>query len=422
MATIQEELNYLEETKGLIKNAIINKGQDITDQDSFRSYVNKIDNISTVNLQSKTIDPTTNQQIIIPDQPNYNGLSSVTINAVTSNIDNNITVENIRSGVSILGVTGNYSGIDTSDADATVEDLAEGVTAYVNGVKLTGMANTGTMNIADYIYITDYDINTISVSGKTSGSDVSHLIYPNSSQIIMHVLKEDMATYANLTPEILKQGVNILGVVGNLSEGIDTSDATATADDIVTVHHLSHGEGYYIPKTAYVNGNKINGNIRETRSINGQIPESPTIARVENISNIGTWTNYIVFNTTIQSNYSYVVNNTSLLRISVLNTALTNVFNITSDKLLNGYTLFGVTGNYSGGIKEYANTTTMNNDISNISIDEVVKVLSGPNYFIKELVSNIPTMTELVKESETISPQEYEENIELVNDILGEEE
>ena len=313
MATIQEELNYLEETKGLIKNAIINKGQDITDQDSFRSYVNKIDNISTVNLQSKTIDPTTNQQIIIPDQPNYNGLSSVTINAVTSNIDNNITVENIRSGVSILGVTGNYSGIDTSDA-------------------------------------------------------------------------------------------------------------TATADDIVTVCHLSHGEGYYIPKTAYVNGNKINGNIKETRSINGQIPENPIIARVENISNIGAWTNYIVFNTTIQSNYSYVVNNTSSLRISVLNTALTNVFNITSDKLLNGYTLFGVTGNYSGGMKEYANTTTMNNDISNISLDEVVKVLSGPNYFIKELVSNIPTMTELVKESETISPQEYEENIELVNDILGEEE
>lgn len=45
--SIKSDLNYLEETKGLIKEAIINKGQDIEDNTPFREYVDKIDNIST---------------------------------------------------------------------------------------------------------------------------------------------------------------------------------------------------------------------------------------------------------------------------------------------------------------------------------------------------------------------------------------
>ena len=42
-----EQLQYLNETKGLIKQAIINKGQTITSNDTFRSYVDKINNITT---------------------------------------------------------------------------------------------------------------------------------------------------------------------------------------------------------------------------------------------------------------------------------------------------------------------------------------------------------------------------------------
>lgn len=42
----EEKLKYLQETKDLIKEAIINKGQIITDKDTFRSYVDKIQNIS----------------------------------------------------------------------------------------------------------------------------------------------------------------------------------------------------------------------------------------------------------------------------------------------------------------------------------------------------------------------------------------
>jgi hypothetical protein len=44
---VQTKLNYLDETKQLIKNAITEKGQDIEDDDAFREYVEKIQDIKT---------------------------------------------------------------------------------------------------------------------------------------------------------------------------------------------------------------------------------------------------------------------------------------------------------------------------------------------------------------------------------------
>lgn len=54
--------------------------------------------------QNKTVTPTTSLQTILPDE-GYT-LSSVTVNAVDSSIDNNIQDSNIKNGVNILGVIG----------------------------------------------------------------------------------------------------------------------------------------------------------------------------------------------------------------------------------------------------------------------------------------------------------------------------
>jgi hypothetical protein len=61
-------------------------------------------------LQDRTITPTTSKQTVKKTSDSYYGLGTVTVNAVTAAIDENIVAENIKSGVTILGVTGSYSG------------------------------------------------------------------------------------------------------------------------------------------------------------------------------------------------------------------------------------------------------------------------------------------------------------------------
>ena len=51
--TTSEKLEYLNNTKSLIKNAIINKGQEVTSSTPFREYVDKINNIETDYTQTE---------------------------------------------------------------------------------------------------------------------------------------------------------------------------------------------------------------------------------------------------------------------------------------------------------------------------------------------------------------------------------
>ncbi|MBQ2389119.1 MAG: hypothetical protein II305_03610 [Clostridia bacterium] len=64
-------------------------------------------------LQNRTVDASTVQVDVARTSNDYYGLRHVYINPVTSSIDSNIVAGNIKDGVTILGVTGNYSGSAT---------------------------------------------------------------------------------------------------------------------------------------------------------------------------------------------------------------------------------------------------------------------------------------------------------------------
>lgn len=123
-----------------VANAIRQKGgtQALLEwPNGFVSAVGDIEGGSAPILQSKTVSPSVSSQNITPDT-GYDGLSSVTVNAIsptkvaqtytpgttnqtiaagrwligtqTIKGDANLVANNIKSGVSIFGVTGNYVG------------------------------------------------------------------------------------------------------------------------------------------------------------------------------------------------------------------------------------------------------------------------------------------------------------------------
>ena len=74
-------------------------------------------------MNSKTFDcSTATQTYNTPTENTYvKGIKEIIINPVTSSIDANIQAENIKNGVTILGVQGTYGGQTINNQNKTVD-------------------------------------------------------------------------------------------------------------------------------------------------------------------------------------------------------------------------------------------------------------------------------------------------------------
>lgn len=299
--SIQTEIERLENAKSALKTSITNKGVIVDEGKKLNEYSALVDSIVELKGQTKTVVPSTSEQTISPDAQ-YNGLTSVTVNAVTSAIDSNIVADNIKKDVSILGVTGTYAPeeeIDTSDATATANQILEGVTAYVNGQKITGtlplFPNTSTFTV-DNAGVTNntedstLELTTINTLKQTLDSNLN---------MKFSAPYADITTAIGLTADKIVSGNTILNVVGTASTGT-TPDVTISNEEY-GLETATSGEGDNDTGYKFYTNANVQSKLYETGSI---------------------------------------------VEVHITNELLAQVLGITADKIKAGETIAGVIGTY----------------------------------------------------------------------------
>ena len=183
-----------------------------------------------------TITPSTEQQeFTTPENIKYD---PIIVNGVTSGIDGNITPENIKEGVSILGVAGTLSGggnakpeevfdvqpttaeqiIDPTKGSVFSSGIVRAVTSSIDG-------NIQPVNIKEGVSILGV-VGTLKEEKPEESFDVQpttadQTITPTAGSVFsggtVHAVTS--AIDSNIQPENIKEGVSILGVAGTLSGG-----------------------------------------------------------------------------------------------------------------------------------------------------------------------------------------------------------
>lgn len=181
----------------------------------------------SIDLEDKSVTPKTEPQVVSP---------------TTGKVLKKVTVEAIPS---------QYK--DTTDANASADQILQDATAYVKGEKIVGaMPDNG------------------AVDKTLTGSETSYTIpagYHNGEGNIKIITETKSATPTKLQQQITPTSGKVLTqvTVEAIPENyIDTSEATATSEDILN------------EKTAYVNGEKISGTMVNNGTINEELTSSKT--------------------------------------------------------------------------------------------------------------------------------------------------
>ena len=117
-----------------------------------------------------------------------------------------IITGNIKAGITLLGVAGKSSVVDTADANAVAGDILSGKTGYVNGSKITG--NIASKGAATY-------------TPGTTDQTITAGQYLSGAQTI--------AGDADLVAGNIKTGVGIFGVTGTFGDGVAGNTVIADA-------------------------------------------------------------------------------------------------------------------------------------------------------------------------------------------------
>ena len=229
-----ENLEHIDGTKELIRDVLESKGIDITDEDTFRSYADKMEQLTsdTSIEEFKEVAPKTVAQTVLPSK-GYKAIKKVTVKAVDSDIDEDLKPENIKKNVDILGVLGTYEVklqkelevnpstevqyIGPEDGFDGIEDIKlNPVTANIDkdirsenireGVNILGVEGTLKENNVQ---------GSVTVDPETYSQEVIPEIgYDGIRKVIVNPVTSKIDK--DIIPSNIRKGTEILGVEGEL--------------------------------------------------------------------------------------------------------------------------------------------------------------------------------------------------------------
>lgn len=310
------------------------------------------------------ITPTTSQQVITPTSPK-NGITQATVAAVDNTIDANITASNIKSGVSILGVTGNYDGSEHVEERKTIELTQDKSLprTYIPSSGYNSMAmltinsieNLSSGNIKDGVTIAgvtgDYQGTVINNQNKS--------VIPSAidQSIVADVGYTGLGTVTvsgdeDLVANNIKSGVNIFGVVGNV---VESNTTTATVTPTTSAQMIT-------PESPYNGFSSVTVNA-VTSSIDSNISAGNIKSGVEILGVEGTLEEKVLLddfpvtfgaNTTLPHTVDFTV-------YPQYDGATHSTFyapeNFVAENIKSGVKIMGVTGNYQGAVINNQNKT-----------------------------------------------------------------
>ena len=152
---------------------------------------------------------------------------------ITEEKNAKIIPSNIKEGVQIFDVVGEYKGLDTSDATAIAEDILEGKTAYINGEIVEGtLASVSGVaeSTATQVYVPADDSSTLYMDAL---SDKQGIITTDTT-ITVKADNELVADAIGLAPDMIRAGANILGIEGTYDSNPEDYNAKFQAPEGVT--------------------------------------------------------------------------------------------------------------------------------------------------------------------------------------------
>ena len=226
-------------------------------------------------LEPLTVTPTTEQQTFTSEDV-YHGFSPVVVNGVTSGVDANIKPENIKDGITILGVEGTcveLNGTTQTVTPTTSQQVLTPASPYNGFIQVSVNAVTSAIDANIKPENIKLGVEILGVTGTLNFTTEELTVNPTTSQQVFEPTENGYskvtvnAVTAAIDPDItaanILSGVNILGVVGTAIES-NTQDIDITSN------------GTYHPEEGYTGFDEVRVNINTVNNTTLTITPSTT--------------------------------------------------------------------------------------------------------------------------------------------------